>query len=46
MNQQQYELIVKIIAQGAPALANELIGALQNLVNAYNVLKEKSEKEA
>lgn len=46
MNQQQYELIVKIITQGAPALANELIGALQNLVNAYNVLKEKSEKEA
>lgn len=46
MNQEQYELIVKIIKSGAPALADELVGALQNLVNAYNNLKEKSKKEA
>lgn len=43
MNQQQFEMIVKIIEGGAPALANELCGALANLVNAYNTLvKEKA----
>lgn len=46
MNQEQYELIVKIIKSGAPVLADELVAALQNLVNAYNDLKEKSKKEA
>lgn len=47
MNQQQFEMIVKIIEGGAPALANELCGALANLVNAYNTLvKGKAADEA
>ncbi len=36
MDQTQFDLICKIIQNGAPALANELCGALQNLVAGYN----------
>lgn len=43
MNQMQFDVIVAIIKNGAPALADELVGALVNLVNAYNKLKEEHE---
>lgn len=36
MDQIQYEIIKKVIQNGAPALANELCSALDNLVNGYN----------
>lgn len=36
MNQLQYEIIRKIINTGAPVLAQELCGALENLVVAHN----------
>lgn len=40
MNQTQLEVIVAIIKNGAPALANELVDALYALVNERNELKE------
>ena len=47
MTQFQFDAIVKIVQSGAPALANELYNALNNLVNEYNkLLKEKQELEA
>lgn len=47
MNQEQLNLIFKLIKAGAPALADELCTSLVNLVNAYNELKnEKNKKEA
>ena len=50
MDQTQFDVIVKIIRNGAPALAEELIQSLINLVNdagKYHQLLEKvnSEKE-
>lgn len=36
MTQFQFDLICKIIENGAPALANELCGAVNNLVQSYN----------
>lgn len=46
MNQQQFNLIVKIIRNGAPALADELLTALGTLINDYQELKNsKQEKE-
>lgn len=40
MNQFQFDLICKLIQNGAPALSNELIGALSNIVNEANALRE------
>ena len=36
MTQLQFDMICKIIQNGAPALANELCGALNDLVVDYN----------
>jgi hypothetical protein len=36
MTQFQFDLICKIIESGAPALANELCGALDTFVQSYN----------
>lgn len=44
MNQLQFEMIMKIIQNGAPALADELCNALGNLVNDRNHLAEENEK--
>lgn len=38
MNQLQFEMICKILQNGAPALANELCDALNTLVVDYNRL--------
>lgn len=44
MTQIDYEIICRIIQSGAPALAMELIGALQNLINDFNaVIKERDQ---
>lgn len=50
MTQEIYNIIVKIIQTGAPALANELITSINNLLNdnrklAQEVLDLKKEKE-
>lgn len=42
MNQFQFDLICKIIETGAPALANELIGAMRGLAEDYNRLAEEN----
>ena len=44
MNQFQFELICKIIENGAPALANELCGALNGLVQSYNASMTENEQ--
>jgi ABC-type nickel/cobalt efflux system permease component RcnA len=36
MDQTQFDLICKIIQKGAPVLADELCGAMHNLVVGYN----------
>lgn len=43
MTQQQFEIICKIIENGAPALANELCNALNNLVVERNNLAQQLE---
>lgn len=43
MNQTQFDLICKIIQNGAPALAEELCGALANLARDYTALAEENE---
>lgn len=46
VTQEQYNTIVKIIRNGAPALADELLMALGTLINDYQELKNsKQEKE-
>ena len=44
MTQQQFEIICKIIENGAPALANELCNALNNLVIDRNNLAKQLEE--
>lgn len=44
MNQLQFEMIMKVIQNGAPALADELCGALANLVNDRNKLAEENKQ--
>ena len=44
MTQQQFEIICKIIENGAPALANELCSALNNLVIDRNNLAKQLEE--
>lgn len=41
MTQLQFDMICKIIQSGAPALANELCGALNDLVVGYNRMAEQ-----
>ena len=44
MTQFQFDLICKIIETGAPALANELIGAMRGLAEEYTKLAEENEQ--
>ena len=47
MTQFQFDVICKIIEIGAPALANELCGALDAFVQSYNeIAKENSDLKA
>lgn len=47
MTQFQFDLICKIIESGAPALANELCGSLNDLViDRNNLAKENEELKA
>ena len=39
MTQFEFDVIVKLIENGAPALAHELCGSLNGLVNDYNNLR-------
>ena len=41
MTRIQYEIIRKLISTGAPVLAAELCGALDNLIQAYNATNEE-----
>ena len=41
MNKTQYDVIVAIISNGAPALSKELISALNNLIKEHGEMKEK-----
>ena len=44
MNEQQYQTIVKIITAGAPVLAEELVGCINNLIqHASNLQSELDE---
>lgn len=45
MTQLQYDMIVKVIQNGAPALAEELISALGALITSYQELKAEREQE-
>lgn len=40
MTQEMYDLICKVLQGGAPALANDLIAALNKLITDYQTLKE------
>lgn len=42
MTQFQLNVICKIISAGAPAIAEELCGALDNLVRSYNAALEEN----
>jgi hypothetical protein len=44
MTQFQFELICKIIENGAPALAQELCSALDSFVQAFNALRAENEE--
>lgn len=44
MTQLQFDLICKIIENGAPALANELCGALDAFVKSYTGLADENEQ--
>ena len=44
MNQQQFDLIVKVIRNGAPALAEELVQAIVNLVAEHAEFKRIVER--
>lgn len=44
MTQFQFDMICKVIEGGAPALANELCGVLNNLVQSYNIAVAENEQ--
>ncbi len=44
MTQLQFEMICKIVENGAPALADELCGALDGLVKRHNFLQKEVER--
>lgn len=41
MNEQQYQMIVKIITAGAPVLAEELVGCINNLIQHASKLQSE-----
>ena len=43
MNQNDYDLICKILENGAPALAGELINKLDNLITDYQNVRKRVE---
>ena len=45
MTQVQFDTIIKVIENGAPALANELCNSLNDLVNNYNALRKEKEQQ-
>ena len=45
MTQYQFDTIMKVIENGAPALASELCNSLNDLVNDYNALRKEKENE-
>lgn len=45
MTQVQFDTIIKVIENGAPALANELCNSLNDLVNNYNTLRKEKEQQ-
>lgn len=44
MTQFQFDLICKIITNGAPALAGELCNALNTLVSGYDAIAKENEQ--
>jgi hypothetical protein len=44
MTQFQFDLICKIIENGAPVLANELVTTLQGMVQTCNTTAEENER--
>jgi cell shape-determining protein MreC len=44
MTQFQFDVLCKVIENGAPALANELCSAVSTLVQSYNKLAEENER--
>lgn len=45
MTQFQFDMIIKVIERGAPALADELCTSLNDLVNAYNAIRNENSSE-
>ena len=45
MRQQDYETIIACIQHGAPAMAQQLISALNNVVESANELRELKRKQ-
>ena len=41
MTQFEFDVIVKVVENGAPALARELCGSLNDLVIEYNQMKQE-----
>ena len=46
MTQFQFDVICKTLVKGVPALAEELINALDNFVKEYNDMKAKLEENS
>lgn len=46
MTQSQYDVLCKVIQNGAPALANELIGAVNELINQLGEAVKAKEEES
>ena len=44
MTQFQYDAIIAVIKNGAPALANELIGSIDNIIRANAQLTKENKK--
>ena len=45
MSQYEYQVICHVIKSGAPAIANDLITSLNNLIAAYNAELNKAKDE-
>ena len=45
MSQYEYQLICHVLRNGAPAVANDLINSLNNLIAAYNTELNKAKDE-
>lgn len=46
MTQESYNMICKILSSGAPALANELINDLNNLIASHQKLIKREDEVA